>query len=522
MHIKIWNFLKKDKEPVTFYQEQASYDKTTKMKNIITLIGTILLGTILSHAQKMQDKAVSEFTAIELEGKLDVTITQGTANAIKAEVGDDNSEMAKIIVNNGVLEVTSISGANKPVTVYITAKGINKIEMEGQVNLKTTNEIIANKLEVESETIGSTYLDLNVKELDLDVDAVGSVTLKGKADKLKADIEGVGSLNAFDLVTRNADINMSGIGGAKINVTDSLLADVSGIGSVEYKGNPYVKKVKKSGVGGVSPYGAAETNVHNSNPQTSDDDNDTTRLAIGSKKIVICENEKKKGKKYDDDDFKHWSGPMIGINGYTNFSGQLAMPSGYDFLELDYAKSWNFQLNIFQKNIHLYKNYLNLVTGMGFEFATYAFKNNIVLMPNNSSTMLDPVTGKTISNRISAVQDSAVSYDKNKLKAVYLNVPLLIEWHSNENPKKAFHIAAGATAGYRLGAKTKQTYEQNGDSFKRVIKDDYHLSPFKVSATAMVGYSGFTLYANYGLTELFNKNEGPVLYPFSAGVSLNF
>jgi hypothetical protein len=35
-----------------------------------------------------------------------------------------------------------------------------------------------------------------------------------------------------------------------------------------------------------------------------------------------------------------------------------------------------------------------------------------------------------------------------------------------------------------------------------------------------VGYGKVTLYAQYGLNELFQHNKGPEMYPFSVGVRL--
>jgi hypothetical protein len=37
-----------------------------------------------------------------------------------------------------------------------------------------------------------------------------------------------------------------------------------------------------------------------------------------------------------------------------------------------------------------------------------------------------------------------------------------------------------------------------------------------------MGYGNFGIYADYHMKPLFKENEGPELYPFSVGVSLNF
>jgi hypothetical protein len=35
-----------------------------------------------------------------------------------------------------------------------------------------------------------------------------------------------------------------------------------------------------------------------------------------------------------------------------------------------------------------------------------------------------------------------------------------------------------------------------------------------------IGYGNLDLYASYALTSMFQKNEGPQLYPFSVGITI--
>ena len=210
----------------------------------------------------------------------------------------------------------------------------------------------------------------------------------------------------------------------------------------------------------------------------------------------------------NDDDFKFWEGFDIGVNGYLNSKNTLTTPEGYDFLELDYARSHTFSWNIAQYNLHLCKNYVNLVTGIGLEWNSYAFRQNISLATN--------------ANVVTGINESQ-NFSKNKLRTTFLNAPVLLEFNTNKNSDKSIHIAFGATFGYNVFRnKMIQEFDVNGDGQKRKTKDDYNINPFRYSATARIGYGNFTLFANYGLSTLFKANEGPKVYPVSAGVSLNF
>ncbi|MBL7935230.1 MAG: outer membrane beta-barrel protein, partial [Bacteroidia bacterium] len=152
--------------------------------------------------------------------------------------------------------------------------------------------------------------------------------------------------------------------------------------------------------------------------------------------------------------------------------------------------------------------YVNLVVGLGFEWNQYEFSNKTRLNPDSSYTH--------------GVIDSTntFSYQKNRLKSTFINVPVLLEFNTHKNPKKAFHIAFGVIGGYKLGSRTRQIVEQNGRTIKYVKKDDYNLNPFRVNAHASIGYHNLTIYADYALTPLFENGKGPELYPFTIGVKL--
>ena len=132
-----------------------------------------------------------------------------------------------------------------------------------------------------------------------------------------------------------------------------------------------------------------------------------------------------------------------------------------NFLDLNRGKSWFFSFNLLEKNIRIYKNYVNVVTGLGFEWNNYNFKKNITLDPDApyisaSNTMVTP---------------DSIKFSKNKLVATYVKAPLILELNTNsQNPHKSFHVAGGIEFGYKLGSKTKQVYEIRSEE-RRVGKE---------------------------------------------------
>ena len=243
-----------------------------------------------------------------------------------------------------------------------------------------------------------------------------------------------------------------------------------------------------------------------------------SRIWIFDAETSAKDTSKKEEKK--DKDFTHWGGMDFGVSMLTTAANELKLPQEQDttqmnyFLDLNYGKSLFFSLNLLEKNVRIYKNYVNLVTGLGFEWNSYNFKNKITLAQN----------APYISASNTTVAPDSVSYSKNKLKVVYIKAPLLLELNTHTtNPDKSFHIAGGVELGYKIGSRTKQVFEMNGYEYKIKRKEDYSLADFKYSAVVRAGYGDyFTVFANYGLSELFEKNKGPEIFPLTAGVSFTF
>ncbi len=243
---------------------------------------------------------------------------------------------------------------------------------------------------------------------------------------------------------------------------------------------------------------------------------DTTKLTFDKVCIWIFENKsdtshaehKGRHEHKPGTDFGHWGGIDLGVNGYLTWDNKTMLLPQDKFMELNYGRSIHVGWNFYDKQIHLYKNYAVLSTGLGAEWNSYQLKHDVTLIPDSNITR--------------PRWDSAISYTKNKLRLFWVSVPLMIELNSsNKDSNKSFHVGGGVLLSYLVGSKTKQEYEMNGYEVKIKKKDDYNLAPFRYCATVRAGYGNFTLFANYALSELFQKGRGPQLYPFSVGVNIS-
>lgn len=252
---------------------------------------------------------------------------------------------------------------------------------------------------------------------------------------------------------------------------------------------------------------------------------DTAIIQVKGKKIIIIEEKgsfEDRWKNWDKNDGEfgksininyswdkkfdgHYAGLELGINNYLNKDMEMILPDDAGYLELEDSKSIEFSLNLVDVSVPIVKHRLGLVTGLGFTWNNYHLDNKQMVLQNDGDSLY-------------AFEDTITSYSKNKLNAVFLNVPLMLEFQQPIG-NKDFWIAVGGYAGVKIGSSTKL---KSNDGDKTKVRKDFHMNTLRYGLRAQVGFENFGVYCNYSLQSLFKKDEGPELYPISLGVTLAF
>lgn len=472
------------------------------MKHFI-LSSLVLIG-LSASAQTSQQRDISSFTKLEVSGATSVVFTQGEPASVKVTAGESEFDNVQTTVENDVLNIRSKGTFKGPVKVYVTGPSLKEITVSGASKVSIPDTLKAESLEINATGASSVKGIVKTSSVSVSASGASGVELAGITKASQSTISGASVFKAYDLLSENTRITTSGASSAKVYASQKITADATGSSSVKFKGNPEDVSAEASTSSSIARV------VDDSVSKNKGDSKDSTTINLRKKKFIIIDKDLDIDTHLSskDDDFHNWAGFGIGVNGWTTPGGNFNLPKGQKYMELDYGKSLNFQLNPFEKDIHIYKNYVNLVVGLGFEWSQYQFSNKTTLNPDSSFTF------GTIDS------SNAFNYKKNRFKTTFVNVPLLLEFNTNKNPDKAFHVAVGVIGGYRLGSRTRQVLEDDGLDLKLVRKDSYNMNPFRVNAHASIGYRNFTLYADYAMTPLFVNGKGPELYPFTFGVKL--
>lgn len=114
------------------------------------------------------------------------------------------------------------------------------------------------------------------------------------------------------------------------------------------------------------------------------------------------------------------------------------------------------------------------------------------------------------------------SYKHYKLATAYVEIPIVLRYRSYpDNANKGFKAAAGIKFGALISAHTKGKRIANGSKQIDKVTNKQYFQPWRVSATARVGYGNLSIFGNYSLTALLKTGVGPVLNPLQIGISLS-
>lgn len=485
--------------------------KRLLFKSKIALASLMFAGSLMAQEPIKQERPLNNFNALDVTGNENVTITQGDQNILTVTCTSGNPEDLISNINDNTLSFARKSGNSlKGLKLKLQFKQLNSISLSGASDLKSEGIVKAEDLGLVVSGAGDLKLNIDANNISSTISGAGDVELSGKANTHTTNISGAGDLKAINLETKTTTAIVSGSGDAKVNASDVLTATITGAGGIFYKTEPAVKNID------VSAAGTARK-LDGSAPAK-----DSTRIKLGDTQVIIIPGEDeakleyefdfsdtlktdKKKKKKSTNAYHHWAGLELGVNGLAHSGMDLTPPAGWPELEVNYGRSFNWRLNIAEKDFNLYQEKVNLITGLAFEWSNYGLLGSYAFTPDVNKLTLAPTN---------------ISYKKNRLQSIWVDVPALIEFNTSNKVKKSAHIALGLVGGYRLGANVKQVYYINDKKYKNKTKDDYNLNDYKVSATARVGYGKVTFFGEYNLTGMFKNGQGPWVNPLTVGVTL--
>jgi hypothetical protein len=191
-----------------------------------------------------EERAVGEFTHINILGSGDLIISQGEQSALTVETDDNWMHFVKTEVRNGTLELGFTSAARtknlQTSRGFIYRATVQQLE---SVDIGGSGRVFAEDIEGDVLVIrisGSGEVRItNLIASDLSVQVIGSgdIELSGEAPQQSYLIGGSGTIKAGDLRGETVEVTIPGSASVTVWATESLEVNMAGSGSVGYYGS---------------------------------------------------------------------------------------------------------------------------------------------------------------------------------------------------------------------------------------------------------------------------------------------
>lgn len=192
-----------------------------------------------------QAHAITDFKGVDVGGAIELYLTQDAAYSVKVETDKNLQQYIEVYKDGDILRVHTANNTNLDPTgrikVYVSAPAYRKIAASGACKVISESKLSADGT-MDIDLSGASEANLDIKAPNVSVEASGacSITLKGETKNLSIDGSGSTDVKAFELLSENADVEISGAGEVNIYASVKLDANASGASSIRYKGNASV------------------------------------------------------------------------------------------------------------------------------------------------------------------------------------------------------------------------------------------------------------------------------------------
>ena len=190
------------------------------------------------------------FTSIEVDGPIDLTLIQVPDSVAPRINYSDNSLKFEAAIKNKVLYIKEKNDSRRNIITKVTVYFSNLENLDvKQAKVSFQSPLKVGMLDVYADYKANVTLPLEVMDLKLEANDASVVTLVGRAKYLT--INAINSVvNASELDVVSADVNTSANAKVNLNVSERLVARTTTKAVVTYSGDPEVIRGNVAFMGG--------------------------------------------------------------------------------------------------------------------------------------------------------------------------------------------------------------------------------------------------------------------------------
>lgn len=187
-----------------------------------------------SGVVKDETREIDSFEALNAGGFYFITVECGKEPSLEI-TGDDNIiPLIATEVRGNTLHIwnrKSVSPKQR-IKIMVTTRNLSSIDASGASSISVKN-------------IDNSTFEVNAS-------GAGKLKLAGQAGDLRMILSGAVNIDATRLKAEDVDVQISGASNADVYAVESLRAEISGVGNIDYYGTPKTVKRRISGLGSIT------------------------------------------------------------------------------------------------------------------------------------------------------------------------------------------------------------------------------------------------------------------------------
>lgn len=189
---------------------------------LAALMGTTMLVTSsLAHGgEATESRDLNEFNRVVIQGAMDIVIEAGKSQSVKVSADEDYLDRIETRVDDGTLYITQEGRRwhDADVDIEISVRNLDGIFLEGAADVEATG--------------------IDSDNFELEIDGAGDFTLEGSCGTGTFEINGAGDIDAEGLKCKNIDVTINGAGDIDAYASESVEAEMNGVGNITICGDP--------------------------------------------------------------------------------------------------------------------------------------------------------------------------------------------------------------------------------------------------------------------------------------------
>lgn len=200
-------------------------------------------GASKTEVRKLESAA---FTNIKIDAPVNARITIGGTPSLTFEGYANVLRYLRSEIRGNTLHIFTDEQTDldvrKNITAIITVPSLTGLDISGSVDAVIAGAINVPDFKVDMSGAGSVDIqELHVRSFDADLSGSAELTLgSGDVGAGSFDVSGSGDISAFGVTQRDVSLDLAGSANAEVTATGKLHVEISGSGSVKYKGHPAV------------------------------------------------------------------------------------------------------------------------------------------------------------------------------------------------------------------------------------------------------------------------------------------